>query len=88
MKALPLIWKFSDEYKKHIVTLGPFHTGMNYMDMITAHKCKGSGYGEILVEAGLVTSGYLVGVLSGKCYAKALFCLKTVTEAMERLLIE
>ena len=88
MKALPLIWKFSDEYKKHIVTPGPFHTGMNYTGMITAHKCKGSGYGEILVEAGLVTSGYLVGVLSGKSYAKALFCLKTVTEAMERLLIE
>ena len=88
MKALPLIWKFSDEYKKHIVTPGPFHTGMNYMGMITAHKCKGSGYGKILVEAGLVTSGYLVGVLSGKSYAKALFCLTTVTEAMERLLIE
>ena len=27
-------------------------------------------------------------MLSGKAYAKALFCLKTVCEAMERLLIE
>ena len=34
------------------------------------------------------TSGCLKSVLSGKAYAKALFCLKTVCEALERLLIE
>ena len=48
----------------------------------------GSGYSEILLESGLVTSGCLKSVLKGKAYAKALFCLKTVSEAMERLLIE
>ena len=61
---------------------------MNYMGMVTGHKCGGSGYAEILIEAELITSGCLASVLSGKAYAKALFCLKTVTEAMERLLIE
>ena len=30
MKALPLISKFPEEYKNHVVTLGPFHTVMNY----------------------------------------------------------
>ena len=40
------------------------------------------------MEAGLITSGCLVSVLKGKAYAKALFCLKTVSEAMERLLVE
>lgn len=88
MKALPLIWKFPAGYEKHVVIPGPFHTAMNYMGMITANKCKGSGYSEILIEAGLVTSGCLKNVLKGKAYAKALFCLKTVTEAMERLLFE
>lgn len=89
MKALPLIWKFPDEYEEHVVTPGPFHTGMNYMGMVTAHKCKGSGYAEILIEAELVfTSGCLEGVLKGKAHAKALFCLKTVSEAMERLLLQ
>ena len=29
MKALPLIWKLPDHYKKHVITPGPFHTGMN-----------------------------------------------------------
>lgn len=88
MKALPLIWKFPTEYKNHIVIPGPFHTAMNYIGMITGNKCKGSGYSEILIEAGLVTSGCLKNVLKGKAFAKALFCLKTVSEAMERLLFE
>ena len=88
MKALPLIWKIKDEYKKHFLTPGPFHTTMNYIGMLTAHKCNGSGYFKILIEAKLVTSGCLGSVLRGKAYPKALYCLKTVIEAMERLLIE
>ena len=50
MKALPLIWKAPDKYKKHVVTPG--------------HKCRGSGYSEILIEAELVTSGCLNSLLS------------------------
>lgn len=88
MKALPLVWQWPDKYKKHIILPGQFHTAMNYMGMITGHKCRGSGYAEILLEAQLVTSGCLKSVLSGKAYSKALFCLKTVCEAMERLMME
>lgn len=88
MKALPIIWRWPDEFAYHVVTIGPFHTSMNYIGMITNHKMRGSGYTEILLEAQMVTSGSLKGVLSGKAYAKSLFCLKTVCEAMERLLME
>lgn len=58
-----------------------FHTGMNYiLGMLTGHKCRGSGYAEVILEAQLVLSGSLKTVtLSGKGYAKALFCLKTVS---------
>ncbi|KAK3084587.1 hypothetical protein FSP39_015968 [Pinctada imbricata] len=49
-------------------------------------KMAGSGYSEILVEANLVTSGCLNGVTSGKSYSKSLWCLKTVSEALERIL--
>ena len=56
--------------------------------MIAGHKMKGTGLVEILLESQLVTSGSLKGVLSGKAYAKSLFCIKSVCEAMERLLIE
>ena len=58
------------------------------MGMVTGNKCRGSGYSEILIEAELVTTGCLASVLKGKAYAKALFCLKTVSEAMEQLLFE
>lgn len=51
MTARRHIWKFSDEYKKHLVTPGPFHAGMNYMGMVTGHKYRGSGYSEILIVA-------------------------------------
>ena len=88
MKALPLVWKYTEKFKEHVILPGPFHTSMNYIGMITNHKCRGSGYAEVLLEAQLVTSGCLTSVLSGKAYAKALFCLKTVCEALERLLLE
>ena len=88
MKALPLIWKFPEEYRIHVVTPGAFDTGMDYMGMVESHKCSGSGYWEILIESGLVINGCLGSVLKGKAYSKALFCFKTVSEAMERLLLE
>lgn len=88
MKALPIIWRWPEEFGRHVTMIGPFHTCMNYIGMLTGHKMCGSGYAEILFEAQLVTSGSLKGVLSGKSYAKSLFCLKTVCEAMERLLME
>ena len=50
---------------------------------------KGGGSdAEILIEAGLVTSGCLENVLWGKAYVKSLFCLKTVIDAIERLLAQ
>ena len=88
LKALPIIWRWPDEFRNHIVMIGPFHTSMNHIGMLTRHKMAASGYAEILFEAQLVTTGSLKGVLSGKAYAKSLFCLKTVCEAMERLLLK
>ena len=45
------------------------------------------GYAEILMGVYLVTSGCLQCVLSGKNYAKSLYCLKAVSEGLERLLL-
>ena len=56
--------------------------------MLTNHKAKGTGYSEFLLDSGLVTSGCLKSVLSGKAYAKALFFLNVAVEALDRLLIE
>ncbi|CAM4621862.1 unnamed protein product [Leuciscus chuanchicus] len=50
MKALPLIWKFPDEYEKHVVTPGPFHTGMNYMGRPPSGHLQESSHTDILVS--------------------------------------
>ena len=47
----------------------------------------GSGYADIIVEANVVTSVCLQSVLSKKNYAKFLWCLKVVSEGLERLLL-
>ena len=88
MKILPLVLKYPERYRDHIILLGPFHTCINYIGMITDLKCLGSGFADIILEVKLVTSGYIRNVLSGKTYAKALFYLKTVCEDLERLLLE
>ena len=59
MKSLPIIWKWPDEFQKHIIMTDQFHTEIDYIGMLTGHKAKGSGYGEILIEAQLVTSSSL-----------------------------
>ena len=88
MKACPIVWKYEEEFSKHIIIIPvKFHTVMNYIGMLTGHECRGAGYFEILTEAGLATSGCLKRVLSGKSYVKALFSLKVVTEALEQLLL-
>ena len=61
---------------------------MNYLDLVTGHKCNVSGYSELLVETKLATSGCLADVLSGKAYAKASFTFKTVWKALQWLLME
>ncbi|CAM4670131.1 unnamed protein product [Leuciscus chuanchicus] len=65
MEVLPLVWKVREKYKYNLVLPGQFHTAMNYLSMITNHKCHGSGYVEIVLEAQLVTSGRLKIALQG-----------------------
>ena len=61
---------------------------MNYLDMVTRHKCDGSGYPELLVESKLAINTCLTSALSGKAYDKASFAFKTVCEVLQRLLME
>jgi len=48
LKALPIIWRWPDEFARHVVMIGPFHASMNYIGMLTGHKKRASGYAEIL----------------------------------------
>ena len=87
IKAYPLIWNYPVKYKKHIVLIGTFHIVCAYMKMI-AKKMNGSGFSDILIESGLMTSGSMVSVLSGKGYSRAMNCHKSLMEGLERLLMK
>ena len=45
----------------------------------------GSGFRDVLLEAGMITTGSVTGVMNGKNYSRALLCHKTLTEAIFRL---
>ena len=49
---------------------------------------RGSRYAEIIEEAQLVTKVCIKNALNRKAFAKALFRLKAVNEALEHLLLE
>ena len=83
MKAYPLIWNEPDRYNKHIILIGTFHLTCVYFRVI-GKKMDGSGLSDILLEAGIVGSGTVYGVLSGKNYSRAMVCHKIVLEALER----
>ena len=48
----------------------------------------GTGLADIMQEAGLITSGSVNGVMSGKNYDRALHCHKVVLECLQRLLLK
>ena len=87
MKALPLIWNVPDKYKNHIVMVGTFHLVCAYFKMV-GKKMAGSGLSDVLLEAGLIGSGSVHGVLSGKHYERAMHCHKILLESLERILLD
>ena len=48
----------------------------------------GTGFDDVLIEAGLIICGSLKGVTSGENYGRFIHCHKIVLEALERLLFE
>ena len=73
MKAYPLIWNNPNKYQKHVVLIGTFHLVCAHLKMV-GKKMAGSGLSDILLEAGLIASGSLEGVMSGKHYDRAMHC--------------
>ena len=87
MKALPLIWNDPEKYKNHIVMVGTFHLVCAYLKMV-GKKMAGSGLSDVLLEAGLIGSGSVHRVLSGKHYERAMHCHKILLESLERILLD
>ena len=65
---------------------GSFHIVCGYLKML-GKKMNGSGLDDIFIEAGLITSGSVQGVMNGKNYSRSMVCHKTMLEAFEHLLM-
>jgi hypothetical protein len=87
MKAYPLVWNNPAKYDNHIIMIGTFHLACAYLKII-GKKMAGSGFSDLLLESGLIGSGSIQGVLSGKHYDRAMHCHKVLLESLERLLLE
>ena len=62
MRAYPLIWNDPDRYAKHILLIGIFHLICAYFHMIRK-KMDSSGLTDVMMEARLMGSGTVHGVL-------------------------
>ena len=48
----------------------------------------GSGFEDILIEAELISSGSLKGVMNGKHFERSMHCHRIMYESLHRLLLE
>ncbi|KAL8570929.1 hypothetical protein ACOMHN_023602 [Nucella lapillus] len=86
MKAFPLVWNQPLRYQQHIILVGTFHTICAYLKVI-GKKMEGSCLSDIMQEAGLITSGSVNGVMSGKSYDRSMHCHTVILECLERLIL-
>ena len=64
MKAYSIIWNDPLRFKTHIILIGSFHTICAYK--VIGKKMNSSGSEDILIEAGLTSSGTLKSIMNGK----------------------
>ncbi len=86
-KFYHVVWNNPEEYKRVIIHLGDFHGLMEFFGVI-GKIIQGSGFEEIVYEAGLCTSGGIKGVLTGKHYNRSWVIHECFAEAIERLFVE
>ena len=58
MKAYPLVWSSEEKYKSHIIIIVTFIPSSNNWKEMT-----GSGFSDVLLEAGMITTGSLTGLM-------------------------
>ena len=51
-------------------------------------KMNESGLADVLLEAGIISVGFINGVISGKNYSRAINCHKVMGKSMERPLLD
>ena len=87
IKAYHVIWNNPQAWADIIIHLGDFHAMMAFFCDISCFV-SGSGFEDILFQAGLCSSGSIAGLLSGKHYNRNWLLHEAFSEALERLFEE
>jgi hypothetical protein len=85
--AFDIVWDKPAVYKNVVVHLGAFHTMCSYMGAL-GKMMSGSGFEEIIIEAGVCASGSISQVVSGSHYNRAMRVHQLMLDALERLLMD
>jgi len=84
--AFDIVWDKPAAFSNVIVHLGAFHTMCSYMGAL-GKMMAGSGFEEVLIEAGACASGSINQVMNGSHYNRAMRVHKLMVDALERLLL-
>ena len=87
MNAERMLWNYPTTFKNVLIHLGDFHFMKENFGVI-GKIIKGSGFEDVIFQAGVCSSGSLNGVLAGSHYNRAWTVHRAFSEALERLLLE
>ena len=84
MKAYHVVWNNPDRFKNIILHLGDFHCMKAFFSVLGSFVA-GSGFEEIVYQAGLCQPGTIKSILDGKHYNRAFLLHESLAEAIFRL---
>ena len=87
MKFFHVVWNNPDEFNNVLIHFGDFNAMMEPFSTIRKFVA-GSGFEEVVYQAGLCTSGGIKGVLSGKHCNRSWMVHESFAEAIVRLFSE
>ena len=78
------LWQRPEELKPVVLRLGAFHMTMAMLAVL-GKRIDGSGWSDLVVEAGVLATGSVSGVVAGKHYNRGLRVHTLVMEALLHL---
>ena len=87
MTAYKVLLNYQERFKNVIIHLGDFHF-MKEVFAVLGKLVTGSGFEDIVFQAGLCSAGSLNGVVSGSHYNRCWKIHRLLLETLEELLLE
>ena len=82
--AQEICWMNTTFMERLVLRMGEFHTAMAYLSCI-GRRFRDAGFQDVIIEAGVVATGSLEGVISGHHYNRSIRTHKLMCEALQRL---